>query len=288
MWLPPANAQAGDEGIEMSDNRAVAFKGTLAELYDCYLVPMLFEPYAGILSDRVDGLGPSNILELAAGTGVLTQLLARNLPPGATITATDLSQPMLDIARTKSGTTNVVWQQADAMKLPFMDDSFDLVVCQFGVMFFPDKQASFREVSRVLRPGGRYMFVLWDNWKQMPAAPLAIAADVVGELLDRDPSSLVNPPYHDERTILADLASARFERVNIERITQPAEATSAREAAIVTVHGSLIRTVIESTAPERFDESTDAVERAMQSKFGDGRIAGSSTALMITAEKPLP
>lgn len=271
----------------MSDNRAVAFKGTFAELYDRYLVPMLFEPYARILSDRASGLSPLSVLEIAAGTGIVTQGLARTLPPVATITATDLSQPMIDIARTKTGMANVVWQQADAMKLPFADDSFDLVVCQFGVMFFPDKQASFREVSRVLRPGGTYLFILWDNWKGMPAAPLAIAADVIGELLGCDPSSLVNPPYHDQDTIVADLTSAKFKHVNIERLTQPAEARSAREAAIVTVHGSLIRTVIETTAPERFEEATDAVECAMQAKFGDGQIAGSTVALMVMAEKPL-
>jgi SAM-dependent methyltransferase len=194
---------------------------------------------------------------------------------------------MIDIGRTKSGMTNVVWRQADAMKLPFADGGFDLVVCQFGVMFFPDKGASFEEVSRVLRLGGTYLFVLWDNWKEMPAAPLALAADVVGEMLGCDPSTLVNPPYHDENTIRADLTSAGFQRITIERITQSAEAASAREAAIVTVHGSLIRTVIESTAPERFADATDAVERAMRARFGDGHIAGSTVALMVMAEKPL-
>ena len=121
----------------------------------------------------------------------------------------------------------------------------------------------------------------------MPAAPLAIAADVVGEMLGCDPSILVNPPYHDENTIRADLTSAGFQRITIERITRPAEAASAREAAIATVHGSLIRTVIELTVPERFAEATDAVERAMRARFGDGHIAGSTVALMVTAEKPL-
>jgi ubiquinone/menaquinone biosynthesis C-methylase UbiE len=92
---------------------------------------------------------------------------------------------MIDIARTKPGIENIAWQQADAMKLPFPDNSFDLIVCQFGVMFFPDKQASFREASPVSRPGGTYLFIVWDNWKEMANAPLAIAADVVGELLGR-------------------------------------------------------------------------------------------------------
>jgi SAM-dependent methyltransferase len=271
----------------MSDHRAGAFKGTFAELYDRYLVPMLFEPYARIVAHRASGLDPRDVLEIAAGTGIVTQALARALPQAVAITATDVSQPMIDIGRTKSGMTNVVWRQADAMKLPFADGGFDLIVCQFGVMFFPDKAASFKEVSRVSRPGGTYLFVLWDDWKEMPAAPLALAAEVVGKLLGRDPSTMVNPPYHDENTIRADLTSAGFQHITIERITQPAEAASAREAAIVTVHGSLIRTVIESIAPERFDAATDAVERAMRARFGGGHVAGSTVALMVMAEKPL-
>lgn len=198
---------------------------------------MNFVPYARILAHRADGMRPRSILEIAAGTGVVTQELARTLPTGTAITATDLSQPMIDIARTEPVTSNVFWQQADAMNLPFAADSFDLIVCQFGVMFFPDKQASFREAARVLRPGGTYLFVLWDSWKEMPDAPLAIAANVVGGLLRRDPLSLLNPAYHDEATIRADLGLAKFQGITIERVTQPAEAVSAREAAVVAVHG---------------------------------------------------
>ena len=183
--------------------------------------------------------------------------------------------------------TDVTWRQADAMMLPFSAESFDLVVCQFGVMFFPDKTASFREASRVLCHGGTYLFVVWDSWMQMPDAPLGIAANVVSEMLGRDPSSLLNPPYHDEIAIRADLDTADFATIEIERITRPADAASAREAAVVTIHGSLIRTVIEATAPERLDEATDAVERALHSKFGAGAIAGSTSALMIAAQKPL-
>ena len=270
----------------MPEDRARAFNGTFAELYDRYLVPMLFEPHARITAHKASLFGAHSILEIAAGTGVLTGELARVLPDGVAITATDLSQSMIDIARTKPGVTNVAWQQADAMRLSFENDSFDLIVCQSGVMFFPDKQESFREASRVLRPGGTYLFVLWDSWKEMPTAPLTIAANAVGKLLGCDSSLLVNPPYHDENTIRSDLGSAGFQRVTIERVTQQAEAVSAREAAVATVHGSLIRTVLETTSPERFDEATDAVEGAIRTKFGDGPIAGTTIALMVTAERP--
>ena len=268
----------------MSDQRASAFKGTFAELYDRYLVPMNFAPYAEVLADRVRALGPQRVLETAAGSGVVTQALRQKLPPGAAITATDLSQPLIDLAMTKPAMANVTWQQADATTLPFPDASFDVVVCQFGVMFFPDKQASLREASRVLRRGGTYIFAVWDSWMEMPTAPLGIAAKVVGNMLGRDPTSLLNPPYHDEPTIRAELAAANFANVVVERISRPAKAISAHEAAVVTVHGSLIRTVIEATAPERLNEATDSVEHALRSNLGTGEIIGATSAILVAAE----
>jgi SAM-dependent methyltransferase len=269
----------------MSDERATAFKGTFAELYDRYLVPMNFAPYAEILAERVKAFEPQTVLETAAGTGVVTQALRRKLPTAVVVTATDLSQPMIDLARTKSYMANVTWRQADATKLPFPDAGFDIVVCQFGVMFFPDKQASSREAFRVLRHGGKYLFAVWDSWAEMPTAPLGIAAKVVGEMLGRDPVSLLNPPYHDEATIRADLAAASFVNVKAEQISLPVKAKSARDAAIITVHGSLIANAVEATAPGRLDEATDAVEQALHSQFGAGEIVGANCAILVTAEK---
>jgi SAM-dependent methyltransferase len=216
------------------------------------------------------------------GTGIATQSLAKTLS-GASITATDLNQPMIEQAKAKAEFRNVTWQQADAMKLPFEDASFDLVLCQFGVMFFADTQIAFGEARRVLRPEGNLLFVVWEDWKLMPAAPLAIAADAVAGLLGCDPGVLVSPPYHHEPTIRTDLHAAGFRHIEIDRVTQPARAASARQAAIATVHGSLIRTVIASTAPGKLDEATNAVERAIRGKLGDGQIVGATRALVILA-----
>ena len=152
-------------------------------------------------------------------------------------------------------------------------------------MFFPDKQASFREAARVLTPRGRYLFAVWDDWKKMPDAPLAIAADVVAAMLGCDPVSLVNPGYHDETTLRQDLAAAQFQQIEVERVMLPAAAASAREAALATVHGSLIRTVIETEHPGRLDEATIAVEGALHAKFGQGPVAGRTRALIVTAER---
>ena len=269
----------------MSDT-AGAFKATYAELYDRHLAPLLFAPYARLLSERARTHGPRDILETAAGTGCLTRELMQTFPAGVPITATDLNQPMIDRAKARAGLERVTWRHADAMRLPFPDDSFDLVVCQFGVMFFPDKRASFGEAARVLRHGGTFLFAVWDDWSEMPDAPLVIAADVVAEMLGCDPRSLVSPPYHHEPTIRADLGATAFQRVNIERVTQPASAASAREAAIATVHGSLIRTAIEAADAARLDEATDAVEWALVARFGKAPIDGATKALIVMGQNP--
>jgi SAM-dependent methyltransferase len=269
----------------LPEDSDAAFRATYAELYDRHLVPLLFAPYARYLADRVKAHRPGSVLETAAGTGILSQALVQALPAEVAITATDLNQPMIDRARAIHAGTRITWQQADAIELPFPNESFELIVCQFGVMFFPDKQASFREAARVLTPRGRYLFAVWDDWKTMPDSPLAIAAGVVAAMLGCDPASLVNPGYHDETTLRQDLAAAQFQQIKVERVTLPAAAASAREAALATVHGSLIRTVIEAQHPGRLEEATNAVECALEAKFGKGAVTGRTSALIVTAEK---
>jgi SAM-dependent methyltransferase len=194
---------------------------------------------------------------------------------------------MIDRGKVRAGIARVTWHQADARKLPFHDGVFDLILCQFGVMFFPDKPASFRECRRLLRPGGTYLFVLWDDWAAQPDAPLEIAARTVGALLNRAPNTLMNPDYSDEPTIRSDLAAAGFHDVTFERVTRPARASSAREAAVMTVHGSLLRTAIEAADAVRLGEATDAVERALSARFGVGAVDGQNHALIVTTTVPL-
>jgi SAM-dependent methyltransferase len=136
----------------------VAFAGSIPALYDRYMGPLLFEPYARDIAARAAALGPQHILETAAGTGIVTEALARALPQ-ADIVATDLNQAMLDVAAERVRAANVRFQQADAQALPFADGEFDLVLSQFGVMFFPDRVGAYREVRRVLKPGGRVLFL---------------------------------------------------------------------------------------------------------------------------------
>ena len=150
------------------------FAGSIPKLYETHLVPLIFEPYAADLARRVAACKPSRILEIAAGTGVVTRALARSLPGGVDIVATDLNPGMLEQAAAVGTSRPVQWQQADAMALPFPDASFDTVACQFGVMFFPDKAKAFAEARRVLKPGGTLLFSVWDRIEENEFA------DVIG------------------------------------------------------------------------------------------------------------
>lgn len=126
--------------------------------YDRCLGPLLFEPYAAYMAERLSDLRSGAVLEIAAGTGIATQALDRALPPDVSVVATDLTAGMIELAATKGMSSRVRFEQADAMALPFVDGSFDAVLCQFGVMFFPDTEAAFRETLRVLKSGGRFVF----------------------------------------------------------------------------------------------------------------------------------
>ena len=266
----------------MSDmNRS--FAGSMPEFYDRILVPVMFEPFALDLAERLRGTRSGRVLEVAAGTGILTRVLARLLPAEASITATDLNPAMLDRAKSHRGLDRVQWQVADALALPFDDRQFDCVVCQFGVMFFPDKRAAFREARRVLRPGGQFLFSVWGDRKD---SPFEVVAQVVGERLSRDPASLVSPPYNDVDIVRGDLATAGFSPVTVEHITKLTHSSSARDAAMTMTHGGLIRAAIEAHAPDRLDEITDAAATTIATRFGEGPIDAPLRALLFTAVRP--
>src|SRR3954469_609723 len=190
----------------MVDDPSRVWAEDMSAAYDEYLVPAVFRPYADDLATRVAHHRPQDVLELAAGTGVLTSAILARLP-GTRITATDLNLAMVDVGSAQ--VPAVTWRQADAMQLPFGDASFDLVGCQFGVMFFPDRPAAYAEVARVLRPGGRFLFNCWGPLATHDVEAAVIAA-LAGAFPDDPPTFLARVPhgYHDEELIAADLASA--------------------------------------------------------------------------------
>ncbi len=187
------------------------FLGPLPKIYQSHLVPLIFQPYAADLGNRLAGRSLSRVLEIAAGTGAVTRVLASVLPESVAIVASDLNQAMLDQAVAMGTKRPIEWRQADAMQLPFEDGAFDAVVCQFGVMFFPDKAKAFAEARRVLRSGGLFMFSVWDRIEENEFADTVTAA--LASLFPADPPRfLARTPhgYHDRPTIERDLAAGGF------------------------------------------------------------------------------
>ena len=264
------------------------FAGSMPELYDRHLVPLIFEPYAADLVARVRALDPGSLLEVAAGSGVVTRAMAAAVPASVSITATDLNQPMIDHAQAVGTTRPVVWRSADVMDLPFDDASFDAVVCQFGAMFFPDRSAAFAEVARVLRPGGIFLFNVWDAIDQNEFAADVTAA-VAGVFPDDPPLFLARTPYgyYDEATIQADVAAGGFDSPALfETVEARSRASSAEIPAIAFCQGSPLRAEIEGRDASRLEEATAAAAAAIAARFGKTDVDGKISAHVITATKP--
>jgi SAM-dependent methyltransferase len=219
------------------------FAGSIPALYDHYLGPLLFAPYAADIAARAAALAPERILETAAGTGIVTAALAAALPE-AEITATDLNQAMLDVAA--GALTGIDFRQADAQALPFADAAFDLVVCQFGVMFFPDRIAAFAEARRVLRPGGAFLFNAWDRLERNPVTA-AIGDALAKRFPDDPPGFYARVPfgYHDPARIAGDLRAAGFTGIAIETLALTSR-VDARAAATGLCQGTPLRAEIEA------------------------------------------
>jgi ubiquinone/menaquinone biosynthesis C-methylase UbiE len=263
------------------------FAGSIPELYDRLMVPLIFEPYAADLAKRVVAAGPRDVLETAAGTGVLTRALASKLPAEAHITATDLNQPMLDYAKARqSGDKRIGWKQADALALPFEDHSFDVVACEFGAMFFPDKIQGYKEARRVLKPGGRLLFNVWDKISENDFADTV--TDAVAELFPDDPPRfLARTPhgYHDGKQIRAELAEAGFTAVTIDAADARSKAASPRDPAVAYCQGTPLRNEIEARGASRLEEATNHAAEAMAQKYGKGAVDGRIRAFVISAAR---
>ena len=263
------------------------FAGSIPEIYDRFLVPLIFEPYARDLAGRLAQTAPRNVLETAAGTGVLTRAIASILPADARIVVTDLNQPMLDRAAARqSGDGRIEWRQADALALPFADQGFDAVACQFGAMFFPDKVEAYREVRRVLRPQGRLFFNVWGPISDNEFADTV--TDALAVMFPHDPPRfMARTPhgYHDAERIRQELNAAGFTAVSIDTVDHQSRAPSPREAAIGYCQGSPLRNEIEARDASGLEAATRQATEALARRFGAGAIEGRIRALVITASR---
>ena len=261
------------------------FAGSIPAIYDQYMVPLVFAPYARLVAKRAAAFLPDRILETAAGTGVVTEELHMALPD-AEIVATDLNQPMLEQAARRLSAANVRFQPADAQSLPFPDSSFDLVVCQFGVMFFPDKVRANAEARRVLRDGGRYLLVIWDRIERN-LATMAVGR-ALAELFPVDAVRFyerVPFRYHDVGMIERDLLDAGFTDVEFETVELPSRAACARHAAIALVQGTPVRSDIEQIDASMLGEATEAAAKALRQYEGPDGFEAPMSARLVTAIK---
>ena len=261
----------------------VDFVGSIPQIYDQYLVPMIFEPYARDLAARIAAARPARVLEIAAGTGALTRHLAAMLGPQASIVATDLNPAMLEQARRKGTAHPVQWRQADVMSLPFADGAFDVVVCQFGVMFFPDRPAAHAQLRRVLRPGGQYFFNTWGTVADNAFTDETLRA-LRGLFPDDPPAFVERIPhgYHDRALIERDLALGGFDRaVTFETVDKRSLAPQPAAPAIGFCQGTPMRHEILARDPAGLVRVTAAVTEAIAARFGDGPIDGALRAHVV-------
>lgn len=260
------------------------FPGDIAALYDRLFVPLLFDGYAADLAARVEARHPRHVLEVAAGSGALTRAMLATLPSDVDIVATDLNQAMLDVASAKSGACNVSWKQADALALPFDRARFDLVACQFGVMFFPDKVKGYREVLRVLKPAGTFLFNSWGSIDENPMT--RVVSDALASCFpDNPPLFMERTPhgYHSAPEITSDLTGAGFGKVAIEKLRMTARSSSPRDVAVAFCRGTPLKGEITARTPAD-EKVVDAVTTALERFSGGGVLEAEIVAYVISAQ----
>lgn len=269
----------------MSDQNS-EFQGSIPEIYDRHLAPVVMGGYAEDLAGRVLVPDDARVLELAAGTGVSTRRLRDALPASATLIATDLNDPMLDVARKKfTPSENIEFRPADATSLPFEDAEFDAVTCQFGVMFFPDKPAAFAEVARVLKPGGTFAFNVWDALERNSLTG-ATSKIILGFLPEGTPNFYDIPfGFHDQDVIRALLEDAGFTDIELDVQQREAVAESAAHAAYGFVKGNPVILEIRNHPEIDEDAVVDAVAATLREVGGDNPMRINMQAIIVTARR---
>ena len=260
------------------------FSGSIPELYDTLLVPLIFEPYAMDMAARAAACQPKRVLEVAAGTGAVTRALARALPATTEIVATDLNLPMLDRAAAVGTDRPVTWQQADAQQLPFADGSFDLVICQFGAMFFPDRPKAFAEARRVLTPGGKLLLSVWGRIEDNDFANVVTKA-LVQRFPENPPMFLARTPHghYYPAPIQADARAGGFTAdVMYDVVAARSRAETARGVAIAYCQGTPVRGELEAFGPDAVTDATEVCTDALTAQFGAGPVEGKIQALMFS------
>jgi len=265
---------------------ATGYVGSIPQHYDRDLGSLLFTEYATDIAHRVAALNPRRVLETAAGTGIVTRALRDALPAAVSLTATDLNAPMLDIAATKFRLGEAVaFRAADATALPFDDGSFDAIVCQFGVMFFPDKDKSYREVFRVLAAGGHYVFSIWDSHRHSPIG--RIAHEVIGSFFPTDPPQFQSVPFaYRFEPIKESLIDAGFANISANVLKSQKEVADFTLLGRGLVYGSPIIDQVQQRGGVDPERIVDAIVRQYRRTFGNEPTTIPRQAIVFAADKP--
>jgi ubiquinone/menaquinone biosynthesis C-methylase UbiE len=267
----------------MKDQHA-QFAGSIPAAYDRYLGPVLFQTYAEDLAARLQVPEKASVLELACGTGIVTRELRDRLPATVKLVATDLNEPMFQHAAAKFAKGEAVeWQQADACSLPFEDGTFDAVVCQFGIMFVPDKALAAREAHRVLKPGGVFLFNVWDAIERNELG--RIAHETIVSYFDQDPPAFYQVPfgYNDPGEIRRMLTDAGFRDVRIEAVDKISGASRAEDTATGLVQGNPVSVAIAERDPSLLPVITNAIAVALKNRFGEAELRAPLRAIIVQA-----
>ena len=270
----------------MTDQHA-AFVGSIPTNYDRYLGPLFFHGYADDLAARVPVSDGVRVLEVACGTGIVTERIARRVHGRGSLEATDLNEAMLAHAQRRLGPRpGVEWRQADGTRLPFEDGVFDVVVCQFGLMFFPDTAAGVAEAFRVLRPGGRYLLNVWDVIERNPVA--RIAHETATSFFPVEPPGFYRVPFslHDPAGVTRLLEQARFANIAWEYVEKTGTSPSATEAATGIIEGNPIYDAIMQRRPDALAEIEAAVAGKIAAELGDHPVRCPMRALVFSARRP--
>lgn len=261
------------------------FAGSIPDVYDDFLVPLIFEQYADDLARRTATFDPQRVLELAAGSGVVSRAVAAVLAPTTRYVVTDLNPPMLDRAASRQDDPGgVEWQPADAMNLPFDEASFDLVLCQFGAMFFPDRVAAYEETRRVLGEDGAFVFNMWDRIQENDFA-FEVTRALEEVFPDDPPRFLPRTPHghYDTEKYRAELKAAGFRDVTVEPVDAISIASNPFIPAVAYCQGTPLRTEIEARGEPGLEEATARTAEAISKRFGNGEIRGRIRGFVVTA-----
>lgn len=262
-----------------------SFSGSIPQHYDSGLGPMFFEPFAALIGERIAEHAPAHVLELACGTGRLTRHLAARLRPEARIAATDVNPAMLQFAQRTITDPRVAWSVVDAVELPYTDATFDLVVAQFGVMFYSDRMKAYREALRVLRPGGRLVFTCWNKLEANPAA--RITQHVVERFFPVDTPAFYTVPfaYHDRDLIREEVRTAGFTHIALALEVPTGHAITAAAAAQGLLEGSPIHTAIMDRDPDVLPAMRELLAADLAAEFGNKNLRVPLSAWVVEAVK---